>query len=336
LSPPATLPNTHGLEPLDPLSGFFQTYTVTKVVGSTRTTIASDVKATDPHVGAKMDQVAYQNGYNSYATNQIANLDGGGHVWAGPRDEAEFWDQGNFRDLVRLGVANPKDTYAGFNSLDVALEIPSTQLTFDGGAPSPTPGNQNLLALWTSVAVPVTDAFGNETDVQIARGGFPHFDELFIGEQAKAQWLASTPANDLSNFGAYADRPVIVRDAQAAGDYDPGAPLAACNIQNGGPPITTRLADVVPFMNARVISPQHSPTTWGDVLRVDLGDTSAFPDGRPIGFDVIDWEYWSVFCALNPAGSPGIPDGVNANDGTNTPTTMPWAAPPWTFSTSSH
>jgi hypothetical protein len=128
-----------------------------------------------------------------------------------------------------------------------------------------------------------------------------------------------------------------------------------CNIENGGPPVTNRLADIVPVINLAVLgyTGANAINSVGDVLRVDLGlKNQDFPNGRRLiagtnveSVDVVDTELKLLICSLTNAtvngsgllgpnalepNTPygGIPDGVNTNE-TNFKSTFPYLASPW-------
>jgi hypothetical protein len=188
-----------------------------------------------------------------------------------------------------------------------------------------------------------------------------------IGLQDKDYWNRTSPKDDAPIFAAYFDNLIAARDAQAVGYFTgASAPLAVCNIQNGGPPLTQRLTDLVPVINLGVDG-QHvgaeAITSVGDVLRVDLGQPmSNFPNGRRLvttgtgnteTVDVVDTEIKMLFCTLTNASvnsstllapnaltpnTPygGIPDGANVNEA-NFRATFPYLASPWqAFGASPH
>ena len=78
----------------------------------------------------------------------------------------------------------------------------------------------------------------------------------------------------------------------------------------------------------------HNITAIGDVLRVDLGLASQFPNGRKVEKgtnkeeDVTDIELSLLLCKL----AANVPDGVDTNDATFK-STFPYLAPPWEGST---
>jgi hypothetical protein len=201
-------------------------------------------------------------------------MTGGGRVWAGPRDDAENFDMAALRDLfnIRAGV----DSFAKQNSLDVAFEIPTSQLGLTGNG---TPSNANTLGIWISVALPVEDIRGDTVDIQLARAGFPSFEDFFIGEQDRGVYASSTPSEDFSRLAAYALNPVIIRDAEAAqpGLFPPGQPDNEKKF-NRVDIFDLMMLKHVPSQNAHSLS----IPSWADVLRLDMGVDSAWPNGRPI------------------------------------------------------
>jgi hypothetical protein len=404
VKPPPTYPNTHGLEFFGQLSGggaFNQTYSVTKVVGGTATVIGTGLKVPPPNVGPTTNQVVNNFGVgdtyekhfvDTAATTTIATLSNGeGRAFAGPRDDPFYVDLGAVFDLAQvrpvLGLlggkalggtgpkvctaCTPRDSLRYQNVHTIALEIPGAKAN---GGTAPTTGAHaaQTVGIWASASrrkITVRrngreDGYGPWR--QVSRIGLPLINETVIGLQDKDSWNRTTPASDAPIFGSYFDNPIAARDAQAVGYYATGGPLAECNIQNGGPPLVNRLADIQPVINLAVDG-QHvgteAITSIGDVLRVDLGmPMSDFPNGRRLDtsgtgnfetIDVVDTEVKMLFCTLTNATvnasallgpnkltphTPygGIPDGVNANEATFK-SAFPYLAPPWeAFSASPH
>ncbi len=345
-TPPATQvdpadlnqPPGGGKEPLEGLTGRKQTYTLTKISGGTSSTVAAGAKVAPPNLGPRA--FFFQKGLSSevtytdpFAAEFLASLTGGGRVWAGPRDEAAYADLGALHDSVNLRAqGTAKDSYAGYNSLDVALEIPAGQLT-STGSPVTTnvPDDANTLGIWMSVSVPLTDVSGNTVNVQLARSGMPMFNKLLIGEQDKALYASSTPASDAANLGADILNPVLVRDAEAFNFY--GGPAPA--------PFKSNRADILDVFNIKDFpSPNaHHIATVGDVLRLDLGVDTAFPNGLAIPSataDRLGTDYTDVLVSyILTETLATVHDGVIHNDA-NYLAAMPWAALPWTYSNTSH
>jgi hypothetical protein len=349
-SQPSQLPSVpaRGAEALDALTGTTQTFTVTKVVGNNSAVIAQDVSTMYPNIGPEANLIRGGTPYETAAEADTHSLTGGGNVWAGPRADAEFAPLGELRDVVNLfGTNHAEDSFHGFNSLDVALQIPTTQLTSDGTIPSSS-STANDLAVWTSVAVVVPALDGTPTEVQIARAGQPLFDDLFIGDQDKSTYLSSTPTDDAANLVGYFDNPILVRDAAAVQAYSnsggPSPPLAVCNIENGGPPETNRVADEAPVFNLTVFGGNQliNPiSTFGDVLRVDpaMPASTGWPDGRQLTDDTAAKMTQLVLCTLTNASvnaANPIPAGYFGTDPTTPVNAMPFAPPPYTYVNSGH
>jgi len=402
--PPAMLPNTHGLEFFGQLSGggaFNQTYSVTKIVGGVATVIGAGLKVPPPNVGPTTNQVVNnlatnetyeQHFVDTATTSTIGTLSNGeGRVFAGPRDDPFYVDLGAVFDLAQvrpiLGLlggkslggtgpkvctgCTPRDSLRFQNVHTIALEIPGIKAN-GGTAVAAGAHAAQTVGVWASASRRKVTVRRNGKEEgygpwrQVSRIGLPLINEAVIGLQDKDTWNRSTPASDAPIFAGYFDNPIAARDAQAVGYYASGGPLAACNIQNGGPPLVNRLADIVPVINLAVDG-QHmgaeAITSVGDVLRVDLGmKLSDFPNGRRLDtsgtgnfetIDVVDTEVKMLFCTLTSATvnantllGPNalaphtpygvIPDGVNTNEAIFK-TTFPYLAPPWeAFSASPH
>ena len=175
------------------------------------------------------------------------------------------------------------------------------------------------------------DAFGPYR--QVSRLGLPLINEAVIGLQDKDRWNRKRPKDDLSMFGAYFLNPVVVRDAEFAGFYDAGGPLAGCVPAGGLAELKSNRGDIIDVINLKNIptANAHSIKSIGDVLRVDLGiDGGGFPNGRklnegqPTEPDVVDIELGLLLCKL----AAQVPDGVNQSEVANK-TTFPYAATPW-------
>jgi hypothetical protein len=157
--------------------------------------------------------------------------------------------------------------------------------------------------------------------VQVSRLGLPLINEVMIGLQDKDKYNRTQPRDDLDNFAPYFLHPVIVRNADAVGIYDElGIDDATVELLKHGPDGAGRF-DIIDTINLKnnPSDDAHAIETIGDVLRVDLGVDSGFPNGRPLiggakpnqeQADVTD-----VLLGLLLAGDPtAISDNVNGND----------------------
>jgi hypothetical protein len=333
-----------------------QTYTVTKVeAGKRPVVIARDVKVAPPNIGARTFGLvskgqfgSAESSYNdAFAASFTASLGQGGaegKVWAGPRDDGFYVDLGGVFDLAGLRAkGTAQDGVAGYNCHTIALEIPTTKLTANGQAPGNTPGDPTTLGVWASASrrkVTILRSNGKSDDygpwVQVSRLGLPLVNEAVIGLQDKDKYNRTHPKNDLTHFGAYFLNPILVRDAEFAGFYGTGGPLAGID-----PPKTGR-TDIVEAINLKNIptANAHNLQTIGDVLRVDMAADPGFPNGRPIpGGSSPEREQADVtdvlLSLILTRQLSGVSDGVDYNDKPYL-TGTPWLALPWAGDTQGH
>ena len=343
-----------GREFFGQLSGggaFSQSYTVTlKEAGKAPVVVASNIKVAPPNVGPMTNAVAYafpagktyeQHFVDDAATTVVGALTGGGSVFAGPRDDPFFVDLGGIFDLAQIRpVANPaelaRDSLKYMNVHSIVLEIPLK--TANGGvAPVAGPHVAQTVGVWASASrqtVSVLRKDGTDDHYgpwrQVSRLGLPLINEAVIGVQDKDGWNRRAPRDDAQYYAQYFDKPIIVRDAEAIGFYGAGGPLAACVPPGGLTALESgRLADLVPIINLPDHTGAEKISTIGDVLRVDLGQASGFPNGRKLNEDVVDVELKLLLCTLASAQFPaGIPDGPTGNE-VAFKATFPYLATPW-------
>jgi hypothetical protein len=336
-----SLPVGGGKEFFSQLSGQTQTYTVTRTDSSHSTVIAENVPVAPANIGPRTNTVAYaipSGLYNdAYAATFIHNMGPSeGLVWAGPRDDGFYVDLGGVFDLANLRAAGvAQDGVSGFNCHAIALAIPTTTLTGTGSAPTSGASDAQTLGIWASASrqkVSVLRDDGTTTTtgpwVQVSRLGLPLVNEALIGLQDKDRYNRSQPADDVTNFGAYFLNPVIVRDAQAVGIYSAlGVPSSVVTT------LESDRLDIIDAINLTASGHDIPLTATGDVLRVDLGLDSQFPNGRMIGggvnpnqdqVDVTD----ALLTLILSKGTIAISDNVNSNDA-NYLTTFPYLALPW-------
>jgi hypothetical protein len=337
-----TAPVGGGKEFFSQLSGQSQTYRVTKhEQGKTAIDIASGVAVAPANIGPRTNVVAYKigaNGYDAFSQTFVKDLGAEGKVWAGPRDDGFYVDLARIFDLADLAgsitppLTTATDGLAGFNCHAIALAIPTSKLTGTGNPPTSGASDAQTLGVWASasrrkVAIlrhdGTVDADGPW--VQVSRLGLPLINEAVIGLQDKDKYNRSQPADDVANFGAYFLNPILARDFEVVAE--------------------TTLPDSVKFGRTdilNIINLKDIPTAGahniglgatGDVLRVDLGIASQFPNGRMIGggaspnqdqADVTD-----ILLSLLITGNlSGVSDGVNSNDKPYL-TQFPFLASPW-------
>jgi hypothetical protein len=340
-----TAPPGGGKEFFAQLSGQKQTFSVTEVKNGNATVIAENVEVAPPNIGPRTNTVAYglaadtKAAYETLALGKAKATSNGGQVWAGPRDDGFYVDLGGFFDLANLrpkGTA--QDGVAGYNCHAIAIEIPASTLpTVAGSDPF-----KDRLGVWTSASRRKMTVLRNDGSrqgfgpwVQVSRLGLPLINEVIIGLQDKDKFSRTHPKDDVANFAPYILNPVAVRDAEAVGIYQAlGVPQATVDA------LKTDRLDIVLAMN--ILSDTFPLGATGDVLRVDFGSATGFPNGRALGpaitgapnkeFDVTDVLATIVLAGLANFADPGglkISDGVDHNDANYT-NTFPYLPTPWT------
>ena len=324
------------------LSGQTQTYTVTKrEKGKATTDIATGVATAPPNIGPRTNVVAYKiaaNGYDAFAQTFLKDMGQEGQVWAGPRDDgfyvdlARIFDLADFAGSITPPLTSATDGIAGYNCHAIALALPTAKLTGTGSAPTAGASDAQTLGIWASASrrkVTILRHNGSvDADgpwVQVSRLGLPLINEAVIGLQDKDKYNRTRPADDVTNFGAYFLNPVIVRDYEV---------VAQTTVADTLKFNRTDIIDVINLKNIPTAGAHNfGLNVTGDVLRVDLGVPSQFPNGRMIGggsspnkdqVDVTDVE----LSLLLTGKLSGISDGVNANDKPYL-TQMPFLASPW-------
>jgi Domain of unknown function (DUF4331) len=361
-SPPLTLPNTGGIEFFSQLTGsgaFGQTYTVTQLTnGGTPTVITSaPVPVPWPNVGPETNAVAYSpaiTGATAYETHwvnggagpAIGSLTGGGSVFAGPRDDPFWVDLGAIFDLAQLRpVANPgvagRDSIAYMNVHAIVLSVPIATVAAVNSVTVSASNTTGALAaaqtagVWASASrrkSTIRRRSGADSSygpwIQVSRLGQPLINEAVIGLQDKDFFNHLTPNDDATNFAAYFTNPILVRDAKAVGLYNTGTGAlesAGCDtaLTNGAALVSGR-NDILNTINLN----NSSITTVGDVLRVNLGLASGYPNGRLLTDKTTDIIFGLVLCGATNAAALVGDVGPTANE-VAFEATFPYLAAPW-------
>jgi hypothetical protein len=345
------------------IAGYFdQTYTVTKIVaGQAPVVVAKDVDVAPPNVGPRT--TAAWGVFKIYPkASGAGNLGGGyddafaasfakdtgaeGKFWAGPRDDGFYVDLGRTFDLASF--ANPdfpgynagpgKDNVAGFNCHTIAMEIPASVVL--GHTPGVANDGDDTLGVWASSSrrkVRVLRNDGSEDSdgpwIQVSRLGFPLVNEAIVGIQDKDKYNRTTPQTDLTNIGPYILNPVVAIDALTVGAID----QATADVSDGK---TAARADIIDILNIKNVpaASTHAITSVGDVLRVDMGRDSGFPNGRPLpssgNVDTPVTDIELSLLILGPGQLSGIAQGATHNDKNYGP--FPYLALPWEGSREGH
>ncbi|HLK40871.1 MAG TPA: DUF4331 domain-containing protein [Polyangiaceae bacterium] len=338
-----------GKEFFSQLSGQTQTYSIVKrEAGMAPVTIASGVPVAPSNIGPRTNVVAYKiaaNGYDAFSQTFVKDMGAEGQVFAGPRDDgfyvdlARIFDLANFAGSITTPVTSAVDGVAGFNCHAIAMAIPTSKLTGTGKAPTAGPSDAQTLGVWASASrrkVSILRHDGTiDSDgpwVQVSRLGLPLINEAVIGLQDKDKYNRTTPATDVTNFGGYFLNPIIVRDYEV---------VAQTTVPDSLKFNRTDILDVINLKDIPTTGAHNfGLSVTGDVLRVDLGVASSFPNGRVVGHganpnqdqaDVTDIE----LSLLLTGKTSGISDGVNSNDKPFL-TQIPFLASPWEGATQGH
>jgi hypothetical protein len=321
-----------GKEFFSQLSGRTQTYWVTRLdrdeAGKVtkKTVLGQGLKVAPVNIGPNTNKVVYgtekyDDAFAAKFINPLGFNGGSGKIWAGPRDDGFYVDIGRIFDLANLLQGTPRDNVAGYNCHAIAIEIPTASLTKDGKPPAAGASDDNTIGVWASASrrqVRVLHRGAGESNfgswVQVSRLGLPLINEAVIGLQDKDKFNRTKPAKDVQNFGAYFLNPVVVRDAEAVGIYKAlGVP------QDVVDSLKSNRLDIIETINLKASGHNIPLEATGDVLRVDLGLDSRFPNGRPIPYgaapnkeqaDVTD----VLLSVLLSKGTVAVSDGAQAND----------------------
>jgi hypothetical protein len=259
----------------------------------------------------------------------VFTLSNGMRVFAGPRDDAFYFDSGatfdtlNFRAPAPVlsggadsgqGPAYPNavDGFAGYNISLIAVEMPISMATANGSVPTATSDANAHIAAWASTwrqQLTLREVSGDQNFgdwVQIDRVGNPLTVELLIPLPMKDFWNRSYPAND-QQFAQYISNPFFVS----------GILSGVFKLNTAPAPRKDLLSVFVPDITR--IDLTIAPTPLGQQSRLGPlgGDNAGWPfGGRRIGDDVVDIGMRAAAGVLvtGYTNQPPLGDGVNSND----------------------
>ncbi len=302
--------------------------------------------------------------YPSLAAMAIHNLPGGRKVFAGQRAEGFYVDLGAIFDLGILrpfqqlhnvfglanvpGLAKPApgvNTTNGVNVHTIALQVPISDLTRSGKAPTDPMDPKSVVGIWTAakrqkVKVRSDDGRDNHLAagpfVQVSRLGNPLFNEVLVPMAQKDYWNAQPPFVDKEFADGVAHPELATLLPVLYPDVFPN--LAALNAS--GKPRADLVAILLTGIPAGIVAGfQNSMgTTQADMLRLNVaippaatpsnlgligGDPAGFPNGRRVFDDVVTIELRAIagvtyplvdqtFTADGAAGAitPGLTTGT--------------------------
>src|SRR5450755_3677598 len=262
----------------------------------------------------------------------VFTLANGMRVFAGPRDDAFYFDSAatfdtlNFRTPAPVlsgsadqgqGPAAPAavDGFAGYNISLIAIEVPIKMVTANASVPTDTKDSNAHIAAWAAtlrqqvtVRLSPNDPAQYGDYVQVDRVGNPLTVELLIPLGMKDYWNRSSPANDQQFAPLIAD-PFFV-NAVLKGVYSLNVPPA---------PRTDLLGVYVPDITRIDLTTPGIPNAQQSRLGPLGGDNAGWPfGGRRPGDDVVDIGLRAAAGVLvsgfGVAPNTELGDGVNSND----------------------
>lgn len=201
-----------------------QTYTVTKVAGTTSTVLGTGVvppnnegNATPLYNQGNSGKNPAKVGVNdpaqldSYTAGGIASLQSGYRSFCGQREDGFYGDINSIFDLLslRTGAQNSFDSQSGYNVHMIVLEIPVSDIG----------GDQQIVGVYATTSRKATTVLSSGTGsaapalsgswVQVARQGNPLFNEALVAIQDKDLYSRTKPSSDAALFQKYAANPEL-------------------------------------------------------------------------------------------------------------------------------
>jgi hypothetical protein len=291
--------------------------------------------------------------YAALANAAVHDLGGGIRVFAGQREDAFNVDLGSIFDLgalrpfqnlhlLPLPAAAGKDGTKGYNVHTIALQVPKSELTRDGGTPTDPLAPSSVVGIWATASRRQATVRKDEDDdddddedhrdagpwVQVSRLGNPLINEAVIPLGRKDVWNRLPPVKD-SRFLPYFEHPELqlLLPVLYPGVFpnlatNPARPDLVAVLLTGIP------EGIVPgFQN-------FTGSTPADMLRLNLaippagspnefgllgGDPAGFPNGRRVTDNVVAIELRAIagvtLPLVDPSYTPDDAAGV-LTDGT--------------------
>jgi hypothetical protein len=272
--------------------------------------------------------------YAAVAGGAVKSLPGGGKTFVGPADDPFFVDLGAIFDGINIdkpgrpaiGLGNQgggKDDLAGYNVHSFALQVPTSAVTHDRKAVSGPKAANAVVGVWTTTerrSIPVARGTRKTRWTQVSRLGNPLINEVIIPIGLKDKFNATSPADDLKNFGANALSPepaAILNALFKLGVKEHNRTDIVTALLTGIPGLTQISPKAVPADTLKInlgVPPTAAPSRFGALA----GDTGGFPNGRRLADDVTDIELRVIGGALLKPSEGGkqlpLGDGVDGND----------------------
>jgi hypothetical protein len=321
----------------DPDFNLRQSYSVAKVENGRRTMVASGLATPPVNIGPRSTP-----NYEALAAAAVADLEGGGKVFAGQRDDPFFVDLGSVFDLLGLRPLNQAhlikrpaeqgvDGVGGFNTHSIVLQVPITELTRDHRPLSGPTDPDAVIGVYAASErrqVRVLSSKGNQPSqygnwVRVSRLGMPLVNEVVIPLGKKDRFNASDPTDD-AQFGKFVLDPEPARliPVLYPGVTVPAAPRNdIATIFLTGIPGLNQPAKVTPSEMIRLnMGVAPTPFARQNPLGLLAGQTDGFPNGRRLVDDTPDIELRALAGGtpftpdFNKAPNNILTDGVQRND----------------------
>ncbi len=318
---------------------------ITRRGGKTRTntvTLARRVPVPPSNVGPK----TFPN-YEAFTAPAVRGLKGGGHTFAGQREDPFFFDLGAGFDSVnvRKGTGNEgagRDDFAGINVSSIVLQVPEREVTRDRKQVSSPNARNSVVGVWASTdrrKLEVSNADYNKLPpssiragsgkqrgrssngfVQVSRLGVPLVNELIVPLARRDLFNRTTPDQDAKRYGKFVVKPELAAILNKL--FKVNAP------ENNRTDLVQALLQGIPGLNeTKGFAKGKAPAV--DTLKLNLGtppaagaenrfgviggDMAGFPNGRRLGDDVVDIALQAVAGFLKGNKVP-LGDGVDQND----------------------
>ncbi|MDQ2847018.1 MAG: DUF4331 domain-containing protein [Actinomycetota bacterium] len=328
-----------------------QTFSVTKVTRDTTGKLTSTVLGRNLLVPpCNVGERSTPNYQAKYGAAAVQALGTGRKVFAGQRSDAFFVDLGSVFDLaglrplnqaheIKLPVMQGMNGLQGLNVHTIALQVPKTDLTTGGYAPTDPMLSSSVIGVWSSTYRTRGRLFDSTTGtykpfgdaVQVSRLGNPLFNEVVNPMSVKDKWNSLPPSAD-SGFAQY------VNKSELAGLLPvlyPGAFPMLDNFNKSNRPRTDLHAILLTGIPGAVLKTftTYTGPVEADLLRLNLavaptpyakenplgvlyGDNAGFPNGRRVRDDVTTIELRAIAGLTIPLTYPGMytPDAILKTD----------------------
>jgi hypothetical protein len=266
--------------------------------------------------------------YDKVANEAITDVQGGGRVFAGPRDDPFFVDLGATFDAINIrkgtgAEGGGKDDLAGYGVHSIVLQVPESDVTSNGDrVDSPTDKNA-VVGVWASTERKRVQVDGSNPDdnftpkkgddfVQVSRLGNPLVNEVVIPLGLKDKFNRTTPDND-AQYADFVLNPELAKLMNALfglGVKETDRTDIVQALLQGVPGLNQQTGKPVDTLKLNLGTP---PSSNPSRLGVLAGDVAGFPNGRRLTDDVTDIELRVVAGALIGKNVP-LGDGVDQND----------------------